>query len=233
MPTEGMQKWFSISEYSRDFLRLVYRYYADCGISYVGTYYSLNIPVSTTDLSILDGGSYELTGDMSGLMWNRIFMFPLYNIEYISNNFTADEKGFGKFDQVSSFNFPSIYGIKPQPHDHVIFEETILNNDNDEYFLGIDQTGHNNDTPVYQIINFEKATNTSVSFWKCSVKITHRKERNFDAHIYENYVFVDLEKKIFNSEIGTFLFNLTDRNKKLQGNRFFKENIGYYLLNQS
>ena len=86
---------------------------------------------------------------------------------------------------------------------------------------------------MYQVVNFEKATNTPVSFWKCQVKITHRKEANFDAHIHENYVFVDLEKRIYTSEIGTTLLNLMERNRSLQGNTFFKENIGYYFLNQN
>jgi hypothetical protein len=232
MPTESMQKWFSIQGYSKDFLRLVYKYYADCGISYVGTYYSLNIPVSTTDLSILDGGSYELTGNMSGLMWNRIFMFPLYNIEYISNVFNAEERGFGKFDQISSFNFPTIYGIKPQPHDHILFEETILNDDTDEYFLGVDDNKHNPLTPIYQVVNFEKATNTPVSFWKCNIKISHRKEKDFDNHIYQNYVFIDQQKRIYSSDIGTRLLDLINKNGTLNINNYYKENIGYYFLNK-
>jgi len=230
MSLENMQKWFSIREYSHDYLQSVYRYYADCGISYICTYYHLYLPTSTFDADVLDAGSYELTGDMSGMRWNKILLFPVYNIEQIQNQFTADEKGFGKFDQVSSFNFPSIYGISPQIHDFVQFEETILNDNNDQYNLGIIDNDHSSNLPIYQIINFEKATNTSVSFWKCNLKISHYKEQELDQQINNNYTFLDLEKRIYESSDAAMLYSILEKNKSLDGNIYYKPDSGFYYI---
>lgn len=230
MALENMQKWFSIREYSRDYLQSVYRYYADCGISYVCTYYQLRIPDSVTDLDVLDAGSYELTGDMSGLSWNKILLFPVYNIEQIQNQFVSDERGFGKFDQVSSFNYPTIYGVSPQVHDFVQFEETILNDNNDQYNLGIVDNDHSVQTPIYQVVNFEKATNTAVSFWKCSLKISHITEPKLDSHIGNNFSFFDLEKRIYEADNTAQLFNILEKNKQLNGNKFYKPASGFYYI---
>jgi len=103
---QGPQNWYSIRHYSNEYLHTIYQYYAAAGISYICTYYSLNIPGSVVDTSILDAGSYEITGELSGWLWNRIMLFPVYNTETIQNTFVSDERGMGKFDQVSSFNFP-------------------------------------------------------------------------------------------------------------------------------
>jgi len=228
---ENMQNWYSIRGYTRDFLQLVYRYYAECGVSYVCTYYNLDIPDSILDTEVLDGGAYELTGEWSGHKWNKILFLPVYNTETIANPFTADERGFGKFDTVTSFNFPSLVGIKPHVHDFVVFEETVLNDETDKYGLAVDENKPNPKVPLYQIVNFEKATNTKVTFWKVNLKVSFKEQLDLDNQLNNTYVFLDLEKKIYPLDKSYFLLNLLQKNRSLTGNKYFKENIGFYFNN--
>ena len=175
-----MQNWLRIYHYPRDFLELTYRYYAAHGRAYICTYYRLDIPSSGLDLDMLDAGAYETTGDLSGLRWEKIAMLPIYNTEQIQPIFTADERGFGKFDQNSTFNIPSIYGIVPTAKDFVIFDETIVNQD-----------GENATSPVYQVVNFEKATNVYITFWKMNIRESYHHKDEIEAQSREAFSFFD------------------------------------------
>jgi len=55
------QNWLRIFFYPKQFLELVYRFYAAHGIAYICTYYHLDIENSILDRDILDSGSYEKT----------------------------------------------------------------------------------------------------------------------------------------------------------------------------
>lgn len=228
----SVQKWYSIRQYTRDYLELVYRFYAESGISYICAYYNLNLPQSVTDLEILDGGSYETTGDLSGLLWNKILLFPVYNVETVQNTFVADERGMGKFDQVSSFNFPTEFGLKPRIHDFVQFEEIILDDEHNQVYKLQSITDHYRQTkkPMYQIVHFEKATNTDVTFWKVNLKISHQTAKDVDSQLSGHFTFYDLEKHIFKTEETSFLFKMLEKNQKLDGNDFYRERCGFYFV---
>ena len=85
-----MQNWLRLYHYPADYLNLVYRYYAAHGIAYICTYYHLDIPNSTLDTEILDAGSYEIIGDLSGLVWEKITMLPIYNTDQIQPSFLTN-----------------------------------------------------------------------------------------------------------------------------------------------
>ena len=232
MKRRGMQKWFSIRQYTHDFLELVYRYYAEAGISYVCTYWSLNLPMSVADTEILDGLTYETTGELSGLLWDKILFFPVYNVETVQNTFVADERGMGKFDQVTSFNFPTEYGIKPRIHDFVMFEEPILRDEHEqEYKLkSITEYYRNTKPPIYQVNHFEKATNTDTTFWKVNLKIGYQNAHQLDQQLSGHFTYFDLEKKIFETEDANFMFKMMEKNRKLDGNDFWRQHCGFYFI---
>ena len=228
--TTSSQKWMNIRQYTNEYLELVYRYYAEAGISYICTYYNLNIPESVTDTTILDAGSYETTGELSGLRWNRIMLFPVYNTETVQNTFIADERGMGKFDQITTFNFPTVYGLKPNIHDFVIFEDVNLNEDQIYKQQSITDYYKQSKKPVYEVINFEKATNTDVTFWKTNLKIDQQTKIRLDQQLSGDYTYFDLEKHIYKTPETSFLYKMLEKNRLLDANDFYRKNCGFYFV---
>ena len=214
-----MQNWARIQQYPADYLNLVYRYYASHGIAYICTYYHLDIPNSTLDKEVLDAGSYETIGNLSGLCWEKITLLPIYNTEQIQPAFSADERGFGKHEQVTSLNFPTLYNIQPTARDFIHFEELPLNQGN------LPST----EAPLYQVINFEKATNTFFSFWKVNAKVSWYTKSQIEANVREVFAFVDYEKQIYQIDTAQMLFKLLEKNTKLGTNKYYREQVGWYF----
>jgi len=211
-----MQKWTRLNNYTSDYLDTVYNYYAKHGVAYPCIYYHYDIENSDVDLDVLESGAYETFGDLSGMVWEKIIMLPVYNIDQMQPTFTADERGFGKFDQISSFNMPSIYGITPTAKDFVIFSNDILNYD--------DQL-----TTAYQVTGFEKATNTDISFWKINIKTTSRIKINADQKTRETFVFLDYEKTIYNADDSVIMLSLLDMQTNIDMNDSYSKNTNLYF----
>jgi len=213
-----IQKWTRIKWYSEDFLNLVYRFYAQHGIAYVCTYYHLDLTNSICDKDILDGASYEDIGEWSGLVWEKILMVPMYNTEQVSVNFFADERGFTKAEQKTSFNFPTLYGIIPTAKDFVIFDEIVVNKDSQP-----------RDYQVFQVVNKERATNSWFDFWRVNVDITHWKKSQLDEQVRETFIFIDYEKQIYPATIGQILYSNMQKNSNVRLTDFYRHDIGVYF----
>lgn len=213
-----MQRYMRIHEYAEKYLEWVYKTYSDFGPAYLCTYYNLDLPESIYDGGVLDGASYEKTGDLSGLKWRKILLLPVYNIEQIVPSYSGEEEGFTKKNQVSSFNFPTSYNLQPMPHDYIKFEQDILKPQNNEY-------------PMYEVANLEKATNTDITFWKVNVKVSYRKETDLVPHLSRTSAFFGYTKKIYSLERATFLYNMLEKNRFLQDmNDYYQENSGVYTF---
>lgn len=214
-----MQKWHAIRHYTGDYLNRVYKYYAAHGRSYVCSYYNLDFPNSNLDSTVLDAGSYETVGELSGLRWRKILLLPVYNIEQVQPTFQADEKGFGMFEQTTTFNIPTEYEIVPSIHDFLIFDEGMdtISPDPSKYAL-------------FRIIHFEKATVGVITFWRMNVKIDYVDKPSIDNQLSGNFSFLDYEKKIYKTPVTSFLYRLLEKNSRLDGNNSFKENVGLYFL---
>jgi len=212
------QNWYRLNHYPSEFLEQVYEYYAAHGIAYICTYYHLDIDNSIIDKTVLDSGSYERLGDLSGLVWEKITLLPIYNTEQVQVAFTADERGFGKFDQTTTLNFPSIYGFTPTAKDFIIFDETIINKDNEP-----------SNVPMYQVVNKEKATNSWLTFWKINLQIKSERKDDLELQVRDVYSFVDYEKQIYHIDAATQMYRMLELNSNLIINDSFKENIGYYI----
>lgn len=210
-----MRTWNRVYSYPKDYIEYVHKYYVDSNVAYICDYYSIDLPNSVYDADELAGGSYELLGDLSGMKWNKISLLPLYFSEQISVPFTADERGFGKFDQSGSFVLPPSFEITPSVHDFVVFERPEL-----------DET---DPTHLYEIINFEKSTNTEKAFWKVNLKVSMYTQTNINLQINNQYVFVEHEKQFYLASVGLFIYKLLQKNSELALNSKFNENAGLYF----
>ena len=214
-----MQRWQRIHDYARSYQEFVYKYYASHSHqTYLCTYYNLDLHNSVFDGDILDGGSYEKVGSKSGLRWRKIMFLPVYNLEAIQPQTNADEKGVTKAGQTTTFNFPTVYDIQPMPHDFIKFDQHVLKPTDNTY-------------PMYEVENIDKATNTDITFWKVALKNSYRKEDSFvEKHISSVHVFFDYTKKIYDSNTGTFLYRLLEKNTKLKAmeNHYQKRSNFYF-----
>lgn len=213
-----MQNWLRQTFYPEEYLKTVYKYYASHGVAYVCTYYHMDYELSKIDKNEMGGGPYEMAGDLSGVVWKKINFLPVYNIASIQPRFSSDEKGMTKSDQTSEFNFPTEYGIQPTTFDHVMFEMPVLNNPEKA-----------NLHTLYQVVNFEKSTNTDITFWKVPLKVTFITKERIEKQVSNTFTFVDYEKKIYQSDDAVLLMNmLKDLDENLL-NKYYSNNSGLYL----
>lgn len=214
------QNWVRINHYPNDYLNLVHNYYAKHSCkSFPCTYYRLDVENSICDKDILNGGSYEDTGILSGLKWQKILLLPVYQIEQITSDFASDEQGVTQPNQISSFSFPSSYGFYPTSWDFVNFQAITLNKNEEEEVA----------PPLYRVNNFNKATNTAFTFYKLNIKIYHTSKIELENQVSDTYAFFDYEKRLYAIDEETKLYNILEKNSKLRLNDFFKSNLGFYF----
>jgi len=212
-----MQNWYRFYFYPEEYLKIVYQYYAVHGVAYPCIYYHCDLEHSNCDQDVLDAGPYETLGDLSGLVWEKINMLPIYNTEQVNVTFNADEKGFLKNNQETSFNIPSEYKILPTNFDFVYFYPFI--------FKEKDKTEN-----FYQIRHFEKATNTDITFWRIYVKTAHKFKEKIDNQIIKDLTFIDWLKSIYSTEDSLKIMKqLSQTKKNNMRENHYSPNSGLYF----
>ena len=212
-----MQNWLRFQFYPDEFLNLVYNYYAVHGVASICTYYHIDLDKSIYDNDKLESGPYEITGQLSGLRYQKINFLPIYNLEGIQPRFSADERGMTKSDQMTTFNMPTTYNIIPTEFDHVIFDSLPLRQNTENLLT------------AYQITNIEKSTNTDISFWKIQLKVSFVTKGDLENHVDETFTFFDYEKKIYSAQDAILLYNLLFENDQNTLNKYYSKNSGLYL----
>lgn len=212
------QKWFSINEYALDYFELLYQYYATCAKSIPVTIYNLDTPNSVLDRDQLQAGSYEHMGNLSGMLWKKIFSVQCYNFEPIPFTMVADEEGVAFKDRMSTLWIPAIYEIKPYVHDYIIYEHPTSRNDSFKDQL-----------PLYEVMNVEKASSGELTFWKISMKSSFYRKEQIEQQLSGSYAFVDYEKHIYKASDASYLTKLQLKNSQLKINDYYKDQIGLYV----
>lgn len=212
------QKWMSLNDYSLDYFELLYRYYATCAPSQPYTYYNLDLPNSVYDSKLLTAGSYELMGDLSGMLWKKITLLQGFAFEPVQFVMSADETGPSFKDRTSSLWFPTIYELVPNIHDFVCFD-----------WVTSRENQFKDQQPLYEVVNVEKASSSELTFWKVQLKSTYRTKQNIEKQLSGSYSFSDYEKHIYKASDEIFLERMMLRNSKLKVNSFYKEQIGLYV----
>ena len=211
------QKWYLNYEYPLDYFELLYNYYSCAGVRTPLTYYHLDLSNSVCDKTILNGGSYSRFGELSGMRWKKINLLPVYHMESVQLAMTSDDTG-NNFNSTTSFFLPTIYQIQPHVHDFVIYEQ--IKERDDPY------TAY---TPMYEVINIEKASQAKLTFWKAALEVSGNTKDQIELQLSGNYTFIDYEKQIYPTSDGVFLNKMMVKNSKLNINEYFNERSGIYL----
>ena len=211
------QKWVQLNQYPLDYYELLYQYYSSAGIRLPVTYYSLDLPNSAKDDEVLMGGTYELMGDLSGYLWRKILMLPVYNMEQINYTMLGDETGVGFRDTRTTLFIPTSYEFRPMIHDFLIYDQLSWRDDSFQLWQ-----------PLYEVTNLEKASTTNITFWRLTLQGSSRTKEEIESQLSGNYTFVDYEKRIYKTSDAIHLTKQRSKNSILPVNNFYNDRIGLY-----
>lgn len=215
-----LQKYERIYDYIHEYQRLVYDVYSKHAISFLTTYYHIDVQETIWDDQNLMGGSYERIGELSGIMFHKILLLPVFFPDEISTAFDAQEIGYVKEGE-TSIVIPSTYNFIPLPGDKVKFEQSFLRQTNDIY-------------PIYTVGGIEKSTNTDLVFYKLKVKVEQSiTEEQLQRQVSNIYSFFEYSKQIYTLQNAQELANLLQRNSLLRERikqSFYDSNSGFYFL---
>jgi hypothetical protein len=214
-----MQKYKKLYEYIYEFQKAIYDVYSKDAVSFLTTYYHIDIDETVWDDSQLFSGAYEKVGEFSGIRWNKFLLIPVYFSEEMTTAFDGSELGYTK-DGQTSFVIPSSYGFTPLPNDKFKLDQTFLRPTNDVY-------------PVYTVTGIEKSVNADRLFWRLKVQVEQSVTTDqLDAQVNDTYTFFDYTKKIYAIPDAEYMTNLLIKNSTLRtrSRTFFDQNSGFYLI---
>jgi len=214
-----MQKYKKLYEYIYEFQKSIYDVYSKDAVSFLTTYYHIDVDETIWDDTQLFSGAYEKVGELSGVRWNKFLLIPVYFSEEMTTSFDGSELGYLKEGQ-TSFVIPSSYGFTPLPNDKFKLDQTFLRPTNDVY-------------PVYTVTGIEKSVNADRLFWRLKVQVEQSITTDqLDAQVNDTYTFFDYTKKIYTIPDAEYLSRLLIKNATLRARcrTLFDQNSGFYLV---
>lgn len=200
-----MQNWDRLYSYIHEYQRLVLDYYSKHGVAFLTTYWNINKDETIWDKEQMFGGSYERTGKLTGIKFDKYLTLPVYFAEEISVNFDGQETGLNK-DQETSIIFPYLYGITPYAGDIVKMEQQFLQPKNDTY-------------PLFKVTGVEVYPNTEKRYWKLKLKVYESKNvEAIDDQVVNKFVFFEYDKKIHTLEGAKTLARMLAKDEELKLN---------------
>jgi len=216
----SLQNYERIYDYIHEYQRLVYEVYSKHAIAFLTTYYHIDVQETIWDNEKLMGGAYERIGELSGIMFHKILLLPVFFSEEITTMFDGQEIGYVKEGE-TSLVVPSTYNFIPLPGDKVKLEQAFLRKVNDIY-------------PIYTITGIEKSTNTDLVFYKLKAKVEQSvTEEQLQNQVSGVYSFFEYSKKIHTLENAQKMAELLRRNAVLRSRikqSFYDDNSGFYFL---
>lgn len=214
-----IQRYSRIYDYINEYLDLIYDYYSKHVVSFLVTYYNLDIEETIWEDEEVFGGAYEEVGNLTGIKRNKILLLPVYYMEEISTSFDGQDVGYNK-DNVGNFVIPSSYNFTPYQHDIIKMEQSILRPTNDIY-------------PLYKVTGADISVNTDKRFWRLKVE-TFESETlpSVEAQVVNTYSFVEYDKKIHTLADAQYIAKLLVKDESLRGeihDRLYDERSGFYF----
>ncbi len=187
--------------------------------AYPVTYYNIDWDNSVYDKDLM-AGSYERhgVGQLSGMKWNKIQMLPVYWSETLQPQNSADEKGVTSRDsEITNIVIPTEYGLKSTAWDFVHFSQAFMFEASDF-------------SPIYVVTNVDNSTHGTINYDKLTLKVTSAtKLTKLETQISENYMFLELTKRIHQIQAASVLLKLQTRHDALQEqSHAMFHNTGFY-----
>jgi len=215
----NFQNYNQLYSYIHEFQSLTQDFYSKHGISYLTTYYNINVDETVWDNDKIYGGAYEKIGTLSGIKWNKYLLIPVYWSEEITTVFDANEKGYVKHNETSVV-IPSTYNLVPYPNDIIKLEQEYLRPNNDIY-------------PIFIVSGIEIFPNTDRRFWKLRIETFQSKTTTeLEDQVENTYSFFDYTKKIYDIPQALFLNRMMSKSEdsKERLDSLYDENSGIYFI---
>ena len=215
--------WIRIYNYIQEYYQTVYNYYAECYPAYPVTYYSIDHDNTVWEDTNLQGGSYEHrgVGELSGVRWKKILMFPIFTTDAIQTNYDGDEKGYHMTESIRTVvAFPSIYGLKPTPDDKIDMSFAFVNpiRENIRHLFSVNNISLAHIGEYFQM-------------YQCSLKISGDTKGKLEKQVSSYWMFYDHEKAILPLENSKILIKLQEvsTNASRELYEMFDEHSGLFL----
>ena len=221
-----MEAYLRKFNYISDYYNTVYGYYSKHFLNgYPVTYFSIDWDASVVDKTQLKAATYEKfgVGELSGLKFKRILMLPVYAIQQVQPNYSADQRGYTMTDsERTEFAFPSDYGIKPYPWDVIHFSQEFMKTSN---------TPSKDIDPLFVVMNVNKATHGDKTHHQCPVKVAPFKRTDLLKQVSSTYMFLEFTKKVHRVDTANLLLKLQKKNKIIKNklDSSYKQSTGFYL----
>lgn len=216
----GQQKFSdNYIKFVHEYFKLLTQYYHNwSNTSIFCTYYSFDLENSLGDEKKLVNGAFESVGELSGWRWRKILNFQIDNVEPLSTNVTADEKGVTSSDKMTTMRIAGNDFVECHAHDFLYF--SCLQDDSN-YKL--------RNPPLFEITNVEKSPDFDQTFYKVNAKITFIPVTELDKQVDGLFDMVDYEKKIYGIDDSLCIQQILDNTPKHQCNKFYNQNTGLYF----
>lgn len=178
-------------EYLDEYLELLLKYYATEQKGILCTYWHINFDESVIeDFCHTNTGSYEIIGNRSGYLWDKIHMLPVYYSEDTSIDKEFDENGIRR-DINISVTIPSRYGIIPTALDFLFFNSRVQLEDEV--------------VPIFRVRGISESHFGKHKFYKLNLNTDYLTVDNLDEQTINNFVFVEILKKIYSLDDSEIL----------------------------
>lgn len=214
--------------YIQDYFRFAYETYISYYPAYPVNYYSLDRNEGVYDDEYLMAGSYEKfgVGELSGMVWNKIYSLPVYNITQITPNQESGEKG---LTYSSSLNatlcIPQVYGLEPCQWD-------VL-----DINYGFDGIDRNQTKPLFTVNKIDLAHHGEyLKLYQLSIQVAPFGLEQLEQQISNYYKFYEPTQDIKPLTNVTMLYNILNRSEDLTdkiNNCFYDNKTSLYLYKQN
>lgn len=225
--TSSFLPWIRKYNYIEDYHKTAYDLWARVYPAYPITYYQFDKVNSTYENRYLLGGSYEKegVGELSGYVFKKILLLPVYGIEQIQPMQSSGERGMTYDDSLtSSIAFPSVYNLTPTEGDIVDINAGYHSDVINQY-------------PLFSITNVNLAHHgPDYNIFSCRIKASPFDLHQLEEQVDSRYMFVEHEKKIYPIDNAENMLKILEKSytimKTLLPNFYYKS-IGFYLSDQN
>jgi len=217
-----MENYIRKYNYIKDYYETVYDLYAENYPGYPVTYYALDNENSVMDRENLMAGAYERqgVGKLSGFLWRKISMLPVFGIEQIQPTQDSGEKGLTyQQSENTQISFPSKYNFRPSENDIIHFSQEFLK----KAALDI--------KPLFVVSNVNLATYGEITMYQCVLKPAPFSRDELEKQISSYWMFMNLDKKIHRADNAQLMLRLQNKSEQLSDRlrTLFHDPTGTYL----
>lgn len=219
----SFRPWIRKYNYVSDYFNNVYETYIKQYPAFPVNYYKLNFSESVYDQNELGAGTYEKlgVGSLSGFVWDKIVMLPIFGIEPIFLQQDSGDAGGMNFREsaLSTMLIPDIYGFTPVENDFV------------DLSFGI-KSSNNYNRAIYTISDVNPAHfGDELHLFKCNLRISPFEKADLEKQINKYYMFYEPMKEILPITNASLLSKLTSKSDIIRTNlnNLFNSQVSFYL----